>query len=151
MKTIELINSSNLVIVDDEDFNNLNKYKWYLLNNGSVYGLINKENTSMPSIILDTKISVDHIDRNKLNNQKSNLRKASTSQNLANRILFKNNKVGYKGVYYDRGKYKAQICCAGKVKHLGRFENKEDAALAYNQAALIYFGEFANINQMEEK
>lgn len=93
---------------------------------------------------------IDHIDRNGLNNSRSNLRAATASQNIANAGMFNTNTSGYRGVTYDkeRGCYKAAIKFKKKYKFIGRFSNPAEAALAYNNAAKILFGEFAFHNNV---
>jgi hypothetical protein len=91
---------------------------------------------------------VDHIDRNKLNNSRSNLRVATNRQNSINKNL-KPNEVRYRGVYKHYDKYIAQITLNSKVTHLGRYNNKEDAAVAFNNAAIKYYGDFAVLNEIK--
>lgn len=80
---------------------------------------------------------IDHIDGNKLNNRISNLRLATKSQNMMNRPEQINNKLGLKGVHFDKAsnKFVAQICRDGKRVFLGRFSIKGEAASAYETAA----------------
>ena len=91
---------------------------------------------------------VDHIDGNGLNNQKSNLRIATRSQNSMNRDKQADNKSGYKGVYWkdSHKKWAAVIKIERKAVHLGLFTDKEEAAKAYNEAVKVYFGEFGRTN-----
>lgn len=118
--------------------------------------------------VSDIKIKVDHKDRNGLNNQRGNLRPATVSQNAMN----KKSKVGglskYLGVTYDKairkhilkdgtetyyigkGGWRASIRINGKNKYLGIFSVEEDAGKAYDTAARIHHGEFANLNFKEE-
>lgn len=90
--------------------------------------------------------SLDHIDRDKKNNRIPNLRKATGSQNMAN-VVGRGSTQG-KGVYWDarREKYQAQITYKYRTKHLGHFADLEDAAHAYNKAAVEIHGEFAVLN-----
>jgi hypothetical protein len=87
---------------------------------------------------------LDHRDRVGMNNRFNNLRSASTSQNQANRSLKSTNTSGYKGVHWQKSasKWKATLGVGGRLKHLGLFENAEDAHMAYAQAAAEAFGEF---------
>jgi hypothetical protein len=88
---------------------------------------------------------VDHHDLDGANNAWSNLRKATRTQQCANRRTQRNNKSGAKGVSLHKatGKYIAQIGINGKRKHLGLFETIQEAAGAYEKAAIEAFGEFA--------
>ena len=90
---------------------------------------------------------VDHIDCNKLNNLRSNLRLCTKSQNQHNRAKQKNNTSGYKGVHLQKrtGKYRAQIKLHGKRKILGLFSTPELAYAAYCSAAVQLHGDFARL------
>jgi HNH endonuclease len=88
---------------------------------------------------------VDHIDCDPSNNRWRNLRSATLSQNGANRRLNTNNKVGLKGVKFNRGKFVATIKKDGKMTHLGRFATADAAHKAYNNAATETFGQFARV------
>ena len=86
----------------------------------------------------------DHADMNKLNNKWSNLRNATPRQNSGNQLGRKTSKSGRKGVEpHHTGKWCARIRQKGRQRHLGLFENIEDAAAAYAKAAKEVFGEFA--------
>lgn len=91
---------------------------------------------------------VDHCDQNGLNNQRSNLRRSTRSQNRANVSLRKDNKSGFKGVCFSErlGKWRAYIQVDGRWKQIGVFANKKEAAKAYNKEAVKHFGEFAWLN-----
>jgi len=90
----------------------------------------------------------DHRDRNPLNNVDENLRIATRRQNVCNQGLRKDNKTGYKGVGIRHGKLRVRIRINGKLIHLGAFPlgQEREAALAYDAAAIRYFGEFAHLN-----
>ncbi len=91
---------------------------------------------------------VDHVDRNGLNNVHNNLRLCSHSQNCRNSKTRRDNSSGYKGVHQDIRTYKwiTQIQIDGKTTHIGCFANIQDAALAYDKAAIKYYGTFAKTN-----
>lgn len=91
---------------------------------------------------------VDHIDGDRLNNAINNLRECSRSQNLCNKGAQSNNSTGYKGVKADkrRGTYSASIGMNGGCRYLGRFKTAEEAAVAYDEAAISLHGEFAKVN-----
>ena len=92
----------------------------------------------------------DHINHNKLDNRRKNLRVCSCSENHMNMIIPKHNTSGYKGVCWDksRSNYRAYIKLYQKQISLGRYSDKTSAALAYNKAALFYFGEYAKLNDI---
>lgn len=89
----------------------------------------------------------DHINRNKLDNRKVNLRICTNSENGRNKGTRKGSLSGYKGVSKHRDKWQARIRLNGEQTYLGIFENIIDAALAYNKAAIIVHGEFACLNE----
>lgn len=90
---------------------------------------------------------IDHIDGDKKNNKWSNLRKATKSQNNSNVNKRIDNKSGFKGVIKTKtGNFRAYISKEGQRYNLGTYKRKENAALAYNFAAIELHGEFANLN-----
>lgn len=91
---------------------------------------------------------IDHKDGDKANDRITNLRPATNSQNQANRGLMLTNTSGLKGVSYQRSRNKwiAVITVEGKAKNLGRYATKEEAAAAYDLAAIAAWGEFAVTN-----
>lgn len=86
---------------------------------------------------------IDHKDRNPLNNRWDNLRRATKSQNGANRGIRPDNSVGLKGVKRCRGKYQGRIRVHGKEIHLGTYDTPDEAHAAYVNAASHYFGDYA--------
>lgn len=166
MKLIEL-SQGYFAQVDDDNFDMLNSTPWHVhidrRKDKSIRGLyaIRNINTSTGRTsqkmhrflmeVTDPKIEVDHIDHYGLNNQRYNLRIATHSENAQNRIISPLcNTSGHKGVVWHKGheKWQAQIKRDGKIKHLGYFDEIEDASVAYNEAAAKRFGEFANPNTL---
>lgn len=92
----------------------------------------------------------DHINGDTLDYRRSNLRITDASGNSHNRCKsVKETSSRYKGVHRERiDKWHAQIMVKKVLHHLGTFDNERDAALAYNEAARSYFGEFANLNDV---
>lgn len=105
---------------------------------------------SMHRFIMDAPKGqqVDHINGNKLDNRKSNLRICSHSENLRNQRKPKDNKSGFKGVSWHKGakRWCAEIRSNGKRHHLGYFDTAEDAAKAYDIAATLIHGDYARLN-----
>ncbi len=144
------------VLIDTEDVNKLKKFKWCVFkrNKNRPYypsTTVRGKTHYLANILMgfksNNRIMIDHIDRNPLNNQKSNLRICTVSQNGCNRGKNKNNTSGYKGVYLKpNGKWNAVIGTNGQYINLGTFSEKVDAARAYNDAALLYHGEFSYLN-----
>lgn len=91
---------------------------------------------------------VDHINRNELDCRRVNLRFASKAQNARNCGVRSHNSSGFKGVYFCKQtkKWRAEIRVSGKGIKLGRFDNKLDAAIAYDKASEKYHGEFGVTN-----
>ena len=144
--------------VDDEDFEWLNKFYWLISTQGYPYTNIKTEK-GRKTILMHQMIAemmgwnkADHINLDKLDNRKStNLRQCTTSQNGANRGKNKNNTSGYKGVYLindisRKKRWCARIQVNRKYIFLGNYETAKEAAVAYNKAAIKYFGEFARLN-----
>ncbi len=88
------------------------------------------------------RLEMDHINRDKTDDSWNNLRIATSQQNKAN-TKHRPNKLGIRGVRWDRGAYRADIKVNNKNIYLGRFKNLDDAKKAYNGIAKKYFGEFA--------
>ena len=95
---------------------------------------------------------IDHEDHNKDNNDISNLRECSAMQNMMNRRKQVGCSSKYKGVCWDRviEKWRSGIKIAGKSTHLGLFTCEILAAISYNDAAVVAFGEFASLNKIKE-
>jgi len=151
---IPLTHNQN-AIVDVGDFEWLSQFNWRAVWNShtcSFYAArnVNTKNVYMHRVILGSapKEETDHWNHNTLDNRRENLRKCTGTQNLSNRGMQRNNKSGFKGVYWekDRGKWGAMIQAKGKVICLGRFQTPEEAARAYDAAAREQFGEFAFLN-----
>jgi hypothetical protein len=159
-KEIQLT-QGKVAIVDDEDYEYLNQWKWYANKlMGKFYAVrnnrINKKHVGsliMHRILMKTPkdLIVDHINGNTLDNRKCNLRNCTYSQNSQNQKISIKNTSGYKGVYYQKrdNNWRVIIKCNNIRIHIGIFECIIDAAKAYNAAALKYHGEFANLNKID--
>lgn len=93
-------------------------------------------------------MQIDHINRNTLDNRRSNLRVVTRSQNKANANQYRNNTSGFVGVYFQSrsGKWQASIPVGGHNRYLGTFKTSTEAAVARDAAAREVFGEHARLN-----
>jgi hypothetical protein len=159
MKRIKLT-QGKFALVSDEDYEFLSQWKWCACKDHKTFyavrglpGVNGKPTTIKMHRVIAERIGIknpDHKDQNGLNNQRSNLREATQSQQIANQNLRRNNTSGYKGVsWFKRAeKWRAYIRVSRKQIYLGLFMDIKDAAKAYNKAALKYFGEFAVLNKV---
>lgn len=151
-----------VTLVDDEDYEQLQAWKWYaqVLPSGRVYA---QRRVCTPGprkaiaitlaaqvlwIPVGSPLIVDHINHDGLDNQRSNLRLCNQSQNQGNRRKQQGTSSPYKGVYREkgRGKWRALIYLNDSKRHLGCFTDEIEAAKAYDEAALAQWGDFACLN-----
>jgi hypothetical protein len=132
--------------ISNQDFARCSKHTWSLSGNG--YAMCCALKVYLHRFILRVPkgSDTDHKDRDRLNNQRGNLRAATRAQNNMNGKT--RSQSGYKGVVMRRGNYDAKIKLGGKIVYLGRRPVARDAALLYDAAALKHFGEFACTNEM---
>lgn len=154
------LTQGKVALVDVSDYDFLSQWNWYALNSKSgFYAVRNSTRVKgkqykifMHRVILGLNhIDLregDHIDHNTLNNSRDNLRICIHRQNMRNRKLSLNTTSKFKGVYWNKEKKKwhTDIRINGKKKYLGHFKVEINAALAYDKAALLEFGDFAHLN-----
>lgn len=156
MKEIQLAQGGT-ALVDDDDYDYLVQYKWRRVKQKTCFYVSAsvKIDGKFKTLIMHRLVMnapkgtmIDHIDCNGLNNQKTNLRFASYVQNGMNRRPNKNRK--YKGVTIQGERFCASITYNKQRIALGTFNNIDDAAQAYNEAAIKYHGSFARLNIIEK-
>lgn len=147
-------------LIDKDDEKKVSERSWAIGAHGYITSSWNKktrkqENMRLHRFLLglekDDKRQVDHINGNKLDNRKSNLRICTASQNNMNMSITKKNTSGYKGIYFMKypknRQWSARISCGKQRIWLGSFSTKEEASKAYNYAAIKYHGDFAYLNK----
>jgi hypothetical protein len=156
------LTQGKVALVDDEDFEALPLLAlkwyariprgglevWYAVRNlsGPKRGALYMHAYIMGTVGCGHRITVDHIDGDGLNNQRSNLRLATKTQQRANTKKLHGTLSQFKGVHRSKGKWRATIQFEYRVIHLGYFDSEIDAAHAYDLAAETYFGPFAKLN-----
>lgn len=156
MRRIALRNRERVIaytFVDDEDYEEMSKYRWcrdaygYAQTSVRING--KKRNLKMHRLIVNTPDGkdTDHINRNKLDNRRSNLRICTHQQNSFNLRRPKRTSK-YNGVSWDKSREKWYACIQrdGKTLGIGRFIKESDAARAYDNTARQIHGEFACLN-----
>ena len=160
MKKIKLT-QGKFAIVDNEDYEWLNQWKWCYNSDGYTargqWDPVTKKIITilMHRLIMNAKKGeeVDHANHNTLDNRKCNLRICTKFQNMQNSKLQKNRSSKYKGVCWhkDNKKWKAYITYEGKRIHLGYYDIEEEAARVYDKKAIELFGKFAYLNFPQRK
>lgn len=145
-------------LVDNEDFEALTAWKWQASPrdrpNGQIFYATRKGGRESNARKVTTvymhrqilgvvgrSIRVDHANGNSLDNRRVNLRLATPSQNSGNIRLVRSN-TGYKGVSFNGARFNVKLC----DKHVGNFRTAEEAAAAYDKAAIAKWGAFAATN-----
>src|SRR3989304_1115588 len=152
MKRIPLT-QARFALVDDEDFEWLNQWKWNAIKSSNTYYAVRMSNRPTRKIIrmhrlilnVSPHLDTDHVNHNGLDNTRKNLRSCTGSQNQMNGQKRRGSS-RFKGVYLMGSLYRAQIRLNGKLHEVGCFDSEIEAAKAYDVKAQKLFGEFANLN-----
>jgi hypothetical protein len=176
MKFIRLSNG-RLASVDDEDFPHLSQFVWCEKKRSDGHGSYafryirtapkKYRRRLMHHEIYDvsSKIRIDHRDGDGLNNQRENLRRATQTQNMQNQRTLRVSErtrqkaSRFKGVSYSlvhkrdtlTKPWRCRIRVSGILINIGWFSTQEEAACAYNEAAIKHFGDFAQLNNLENQ
>lgn len=153
------IRGKGFVIVDDDDYEELSKMRWHLDHNGYPVNAhytsrkLGKRKaiiTKLHRLVIKAQKGeiVDHINHDKQDGRKENLRIVTSRQNAYNRKPERANKTGLKGVTYAAygNKWRVHIMSNGKNHYLGSFTSPELAAKAYNEKAIELHGDHAYLN-----
>ncbi len=160
--TIEIeLTQGKVAIIDEEDWFKIRGFNWHMNHEraGRMYAhaMFNWNRNKHQSFKLhrillsvNTNQIIDHINRQTLDNRKSNLRICSRNQNQHNHGVSKKNKSGFIGVYYNKKDHKwfAQIRNNNKLIYIGYFTNPIEAARARDKKAIELHGEFAKLNEI---
>ncbi|OHB81180.1 MAG: hypothetical protein A2W31_05055 [Planctomycetes bacterium RBG_16_64_10] len=161
MKTVQLT-KGKVALVDDRDYPLVSRYRWKAIRPRTIwYAQRNAWNGRryvglfMHRVVMAVGDGerVDHVNCDGLDNRRSNLRVATRSENAANFRKSDGCSSRFKGVSRHRksGRWRASIQIRRRVVHLGYFDREEDAARAYDAAAVAVFGEFARTNFGERR
>lgn len=157
-KTVTIpLTQGKVAIIDKEDEARVSKYKWFCATRGYAvrvsYNLGKKATIYLHQFIKSSPNGLvgNHINGDRLDNRKANLRACSRQQASRTQIKIKKKTSKYKGVSWDstKSKWKADIYINNRTVNLSRYVNEDDAARTYNKAASGWFGEFARLNVIE--
>lgn len=154
---IYFYNTTKYTVINTEDYDKIKNYCW----SENKRGYVHTSNKGGAHVVLflhriinntPEDMGTDHINRNRLDNRKSNLRTCTPLENAQNKGIATNNTSGTTGVYYrkDRDMWFARIGINDGGIYLGYFKNKQDAIEARYKAEIKYYGEFAPVHNYKE-
>jgi len=138
-------------VIDTSDYDKVSKYTWSANKNNYATTTIDGSTTLLHRLLIKPPVNmvVDHIDGDRLDNRKTNLRVCTQSENLRNQLKHcRSGTSKYKGVTYNRekGKWLARIRVRNIKYGLGSYYNELDAALAYNIGSVLLSPKFGRLN-----
>lgn len=140
-------NTGNVFMFDKEDYDLIKDYAWWENEQGYIVTSINGKNIRLHRFVFPAGNGyvVDHRNRNRADNRKCNLRAATKQQNNINRAAGRNNRLGVKGVSYNKRchRYEARISVGGRRIYLGSHATLDGAREIREKAEDDLFGEFA--------
>jgi hypothetical protein len=150
---LERRNKSDLpCLIDRKDYDIVKDRRWHIYKHGRTLCARSVEGVFMHHLLVPGVKSSQargRIPRDGLDNRRGNLKPARDAQSMANLTSKRSERRAYRGVRFRWNKFEARIRHDGKSIYLGRFESRDDAARAYNAAALKYHGEFAILNELD--
>jgi hypothetical protein len=152
------LTKGKVALIDDDDYEKYGALNWHCVGGRyaarSVGGRTNRKMIYLHRLIVVAKDgeNVDHINGDKLDNRKQNLRIVTQQQNRYNSEIRNDNKSGYKGVHYHKQskRWYAYVGAGVDRSYLGYFDNPHDAARMYNFWAIDIYGEYARVNVINE-
>jgi hypothetical protein len=143
-------NGGSEFVVSSCDADNVSRHGWCLSNTGYIVAHINRRVSTLHGFLLgkSDRALIDHINGDRTDNRRENLRRVNDFQNSQNQNISTRNTSGYKGVHWNKTvqKWQANIRAYGKQYFLGYFLNREAAAIGYNEAAKETHGKYACLN-----
>ena len=153
------LTQGKFAIVDDEDYEFLMQWKWHYQNVGYAIRVDYTDGRQIVSMAREVLNRIgfedydcaDHVNRDRCDNRRLNLRPATNSESICNQGVRQTSKSGYKGVdlYGRTGRWRARIAARGRQINLGYYSTKEEAAKVYNEAAKKYHGKYAVLNEVQ--
>ena len=149
-------NDGSFFVIDTQDLPAVSQFTWFLGKRGyPVAHASRKSSTPNKTFPLHRYLmnpedgyDIDHITGDKMDNRRSNLRVCTHQENMFNQTLKSSNKTGFCGVSKNRrtGTYEAYLHINGSKKYLGMYSSAEEAARVRDEAAMLYYGEYARLN-----
>lgn len=130
-----ILNTGEFTLIDDEDIIKVCGHDWSKHSGGYAYGYVNNKSVLLHRFLMPLQ-EVDHINRDKLDNRRCNLRYVTRAENNYNQPLRIDNTSGFKGIRWQETHkaWRARTIVNGKEIHLGYFQKLEDAIIARESA-----------------